>query len=514
MLSRVLSGEEAKRKLVDGVNLVADIAKVTMGAEGKTVFIERSHDLMPHATKDGVTAVHAVYGRDSFEEMGVKIVKQATNKVTKDEGDGSTLCTVLTQALVNKGFEALSDYSHVSLNKEIYDTHKLVISELDKLTKNTDYQNKKYIATISANGDESIGTMIADLYEELGDDVAITVKEGVGKKTTATKLQGLVVERGMALPYFAEDDKQNSLNFLGGVNILVVRGKISDLSQIAEPLRESMNTSKALLLMVDDIEEGVMKTLVEAKLKNGKRLSVTINDSNGRKDESLEDVYLATNAQPLDLRISNPTYRFGEVKEVFSDQNQTILIPESISDKIKGRVSELKELMEDADVFEKAIIQKRVSNLQAAVAEITVGGMTDMEIKERKDRVDDAVLAVKSAIRGGFVAGGGTTLYYISNKLSPKVKTIGGRILLDSIKRPMLQILENAKIEVPKNITYGKGIDVRKRKMVDLFKAGVVDSTRVIKSCLENSISVSTVIFTTEVLILNEDPEYVHNSIL
>ena len=509
-MNRILSGVEAKKKLISGINLVADIAKITMGAEGKTVFIERSHDLMPYATKDGVTAVHAVYGRDSFEEMGVKIVKQATNNVVNQVGDGTSATSVLTQSLVNAGFQALENYSHVTLNKEIDETHKLVVKELEKLSRVTDYENKKHIATISANGDAELGTMIADLYEELGDDLAITVKEGVGKKTTSTKVQGLVVESGIALPYFAEDEKQMSLNFIGGVNVLVVRGKISDLSQISEPLRESMNTSRALLIMADDIEEGVMKVLVEAKLKSGKRISVTINDSNGRKDEYLEDVYLFTDAQPLDLRIDSPTFKFGEVKEVFSDQNKTVFIPEGLNTKIKERVGELKVLAEEADNLEKTHILKRISNLQAAVAEITVGGATDMEIKERKDRVDDAVLAVKSAIKGGFVAGGGTTLFYISDKLKSKVKTVGGRILLETLKRPMLQILENAKIEPPKKIIYGKGIDVRKRKSVDLFKAGVVDSTRVIKSCLENAVSVSTVIFTTDVLILNEDPKYIY----
>ena len=239
-MGRILTGVDAKKKLIDGVNLVADIAKVTMGAEGKTVFIERALDLMPYATKDGVTAVDAVYGMDSFEEMGVKIVKQAAGNVAKKEGDGTTSVSVLTQALVNGGFKALEDYSHVALNKEIHETHTLILKELDKLTRKTNYQNKKYIATISANGDEELGKLIADLYKELGDDVAITVKEGVGKKTVATKVQGLVVERGMALPYFADSDKPNSLNFLGGVNILIVRGKIEDVNQIHAPLSNCM----------------------------------------------------------------------------------------------------------------------------------------------------------------------------------------------------------------------------------------------------------------------------------
>ena len=508
-MRRILTGVDAKKKLIDGVNLVADIAKVTMGAEGKTVFIERALDLMPYATKDGVTAVDAVYGKDSFEEMGVKIVKQAAGNVAKKEGDGTTSVSVLTQALVNGGFKALEDYSHVALNKEIHETHTLILKELDKLTRKTNYQNKKYIATISANGDEELGKLIADLYEELGDDVAITVKEGVGKKTVATKVQGLVVERGMALPYFADSDKPNSLNFLGGVNILIVRGKIEDVNQIHAPLSNCMASGKALLIMADDVDEGVMKVIVKARQAGNARVSVTINNDygNGRKDEALEDICLVTGAKALDLRVSNSEYKFGEVKEVFSDQNQTVLIPEGVNPKIQERVLELKAIAEESDEFEKDFILKRISNLQAAVAEITVGGATDMEIKERKDRVDDSVLAVKSAIRGGFIAGGGTTLFYISDKLKSKVKSVGGKILLEAIKAPMLQILSNAKIEPPKRISYGKGIDVRKRKMVDLFKAGVVDSARVTKSALENAISVSTVIFTTEVLILNEDPK-------
>ena len=335
------------------------------------------------------------------------------------------------------------------------------------------------------------------------------MKEGVGKKTVATKVQGLVVERGMALPYFADSDKPNSLNFLGGVNILIVRGKIEDVNQIHAPLSNCMASGKALLIMADDVDEGVMKVIVKARQAGNARVSVTINNDygNGRKDEALEDICLVTGAKALDLRVSNSDYKFGEVKEVFSDQNQTVLIPEGVNPKIQERVLELKAIAEESDEFEKDFILKRISNLQAAVAEITVGGATDMEIKERKDRVDDSVLAVKSAIRGGFIAGGGTTLFYISDKLKSKVKSVGGKILLEAIKAPMLQILSNAKIEPPKRISYGKGIDVRKRKMVDLFKAGVVDSARVTKSALENAISVSTVIFTTEVLILNEDPK-------
>ena len=501
---RVKNGKEAKQEVINGINHVVYAVASTMGAGGKFVLIEAGMDLMPHPTKDGVTVANSIYGRNSFEEMGVKMVKNAANQTVRDHGDGTTLTSVLTKALVNEGYKFLEGGgSYVQVNKDLDLTAEIVRKEIEKLKQPTTYEYKKHIATISANGDEELGTMIADIYEELGDDVVVTVKEGASDKTTRTITKGFVLDRGWSLPYFANPDS-NVCSFQNGVNVLIVRGRIDVIQQIQKIVEPLIAKGESLVIVTDDIEEVAMRSLVKARTVAGAKICVVISpdQGNGRKDEVLEDLAVSVGAKALDLKSGVNDYKFGRVEEIVISSDKSVFIG---FDANNNRLQELKEKYQTSDELEKKFLQERISNLNASTAEIVVGGRTDLEIKERKDRVDDAVHAVKSALKHGYVAGGGTTMFYVSQKLQNKVKTDGGKILLEALKAPMKQILANAEIVAPEKVTYGKGINVRTRKKEDFFKNGVVDSAGVLIGAMNNALSVAKIVLSTDYLLLSED---------
>jgi chaperonin GroEL len=503
---RVKSGKEARQELINGINEVCDAAKSTMGGEGKIAILEQTMDLAPHPTKDGVTVVDSIYGKNSFEELGVKLIKNAAQKTVRDQGDGTTNTCVLAQKLVNLGAD-LANNSHIKLNNEIKTTVSLVEKELEKLKHPITYEFKKHVATVSANGDRELGELIADLYEELGENVAITVKEGVGTKTKVDKVTGHVLDRGFALPYFADKDK-NTCTLDKNVNVLIIRGQLNNVQQIEKIINPVFSAGSSLLIVTDDIDDKPMETFVKAKQMSGIRVCVVISpdQGNGKKDDILKDLECATGAKALDLRSGDLSCVLGKVDEIVINERNTVFFKKESYPQVDERVAEIQALLEDADELDKHYLLNRIASLKAATAQITVGGASDLEIKEKKDRVDDAVRSVKSAITNGYVAGGGTALFYIAQKLDKKVKSEGGRIVLEAIKAPMLQILENANLEYDgKKLRYGFGYDVVKRKKVNLFKGGIVDSFGVILTALKNATTVATLVFSSNFLILRED---------
>lgn len=503
-------GAEAKEALINGINTVSNAVKTTMGAEGKTVIIENKMGFKPHITKDGVTVAESIHLEDAYEEMGAKLIKEAARRTVDLVGDGTTTATVITQELINKGVEKLdSGVSHVELREGISIGLEDINTALRSLKKNVNDKEVKQIATISANNDEVIGGIIAELYKKIGVEGTVDVQEGITKDTTVDYIEGMSIDRGWSLPHFITDHSTGTA-VLEDTYVLIVDGKINAVTDIAEYVRKAQTEGKGLLIFAEDVDEGVMTMLVKSKMQGTFRISVSMNPDFGvNRTNILEDLAIFTGAKVFSPKFSEKAV-LGHASKAISDKNRTVIICDSQSEDLVERIEVLKSQVENTtDTIDKDKLSKRLSNLRNAVAIVTVGGVTDLEVKEKKDRIDDAVSAVKSALEGGYVAGGGSTLLYIS-KYKMKKKLKGGQkegyeLIKAAIQKPFEQILANAGMDKEKYEArlrvYGQGINVKTRKVENLLEKGVIDSAKVVQVSLENATSVASLVLQTDCLI-------------
>lgn len=496
--------DEAKQSLLKGVNRVADAVVVTAGAEGKLAVIEHQMGLYPHPTKDGVTILNMVFGSNQYEELGAQLLKQAANKTAETTGDGTTQTVILARELINKMFE-VKGYSHVELKRGMHQALEQIQKHISKLKKEVTDKDMEHIATVSANGDKEIGKLIADIYRKVGTDSTIDVKEGVSKDTIVNFVEGIKLERGVALPHFFNEGETCQFD---DALVLIYNANIGAMNDIADYVREAMTTHKPLLIIADDVDQEVMKSLIKTKMGGTARISVAISPEFGENRANvLQDLASALGCEVYTEGL-NKKVTLGLAKKIVADKTQTVILP-SERGLEKERVEFLKAQAENADKLDKPKLLKRISNLKSSVAEILVGGETELEIKEKKDRVDDAVPALRTALKGGYVAGGGATLYYISKKLKYKGKNqgeeVGFNVVKDSITKTLIQILDNAGLEVDNfnlNKSYGFGVDVKKRKVVNMFKEGIIDPALITETALINAVSVTAIALSTDVLIL------------
>ncbi len=498
--------KEVKDYLRVGVNLVNDAAKLTFGREGKLAMIEHQMGLTPRPTKDGVSVINAIESTCEYAEFGVKMLKEASNKTDSEVADGTTTTSILAAALINKGIDDLSLTSHVDIINGMNKAVNQVNKHIDKLKKSVGDKELVQIATISANNDPALGNLIAEVYKRVGLDSTIRVEQGVTDKTVVNYIEGIKSDRGFVVPHFVTNFDKGIVEF-DETLVLLFNGEIKTINDIADQLREVMPTKQPLLIICDDIQEPVLSQLVRFKMEGSAQICVCISPEYGEhRLNALNDLAIALGASVFDPKYPSEI-KLGLANKVVAFKDKTIILP---SQSVDEHVEFLKSKLKDADKFTAEPLKNRISNLNSNIAEIIVGGTSELDIKEKKDRVDDAVGAVRSSMLDGFISGGGSALYHIANNLlKNKLNSgehIGFEIVREAIKKPFIQILENAGLKEENfSITrYGQGVDVKKRKQVNMFTNGIIDSSLVTKTALNNALSVSITALSTDILITNK----------
>jgi len=505
---------EAKQALKEGIEVVASAVKTTMGAEGKTVIIRNKMGFRNHITKDGVTVAESIMQDDDFREMGGQLLKEAARRTVDLVGDGTTTTSVLTEFLVKNALEVLEfapQTSHVEFIEGMNIAFKEVQKNLHKLTKKVGEKEMFQIATISANNDPVIGKVVADTFIKVGNEGTIDIQEGISRDTTTEFIEGMSIERGWSIPHFITEQSTMTVT-LENAKVLIYDGPIKSINDIAPIVRECQANGNSLFIVAEDVDEGVMATLAKSKMQGTLNVSVTLSPDFGlNRTNILEDLAAFTSGEVFSTKTSTAV-KLGLAKKILSDKNRTVFICEGVSEEVEKRATDLKAQIEvAADQFDKAKLTKRLSNLKNTVAIIYVGGVTESEVKEKKDRIEDAVHAVRSSVDGGFVSGGGSTYKHIAefrmkqiNKLTG-AKSLGYNNVVSAIHMPFVQILSNASMNSSAFNTstkrLGFGVNVKTRRVENLLKSGIIDSTKVLEVALENAISVATLVIKTDCLI-------------
>lgn len=513
MTNTIKIGKYAKSALIKGIDTIADAVKTTMGAEGKTVIIRNKMGFAPQITKDGVTVAENIELEDSFEEMGASLIKIAARKTVDMVGDGTTTSIVITQELINLGLTKLEEgFSHVDLREGMKLAVEDVKKEINLLKKEADQDKLFQIATISANNDKAIGDIVAKAYEKVGINGTIEVLEGINEHTTVKYVEGLSMERGWALPPFVTD-QSSMVATLDDALVLIFDGKIESVNDIRNTVSEAQTTGKALLIITEDIDDGIMTMLVKSKLQGTLKILVCMSPDFGTNRKNiLEDIAAYTNAQVFNPKLdSEPT--LGLASRVISDKHRTAIIIEDSSknESLKARINLIEDSIKSGeDKSENDKLVKRLANLKNSVAIISAGGNNPVEVKERYDRIEDSRCAVKSAIEGGYVSGGGSTLLYISKYKMMTHKLTGGKregynIVKRAIQKPFEQILLNANLDFSDFSgginKYGQGVNVKTRRVENLLETGVLDSAKVVEVSLDNANAIATLVLGTDCII-------------
>lgn len=510
-------GQDTKNEILKGVNRVAEAVKKTAGQQGKFALIENNLGLPPHPTKDGVTVLNSIYGSNQYEELGVQLLKQAANKTAEITGDGSTATTILAQALINRLFE--HDYaSHVDLIKGMNVGLEEVNFHLDNFKKSVGDKEMIEIATVSANGDIEIGQKVAEIYKKVGLDSTIEVKEGYSTETEVVYTEGLRLDRGWAFPHFCTDFDKGIAEF-ENCYLLLYNSKINTLADITKPLIKAREDRKAIVIIADDAEEPVVSSLLNMKRKGELQVLMCVSPEYGElREKVLDDLSFVTGASVYSERFKDEIV-LGEVKKFTAYRDKSILVVKD-ENKLTERVDELSKQVEFAEKEVQKRLKNRISNLKSSIVEINVGGITDLEIKEKKDRIDDAVPALRNALEEGYIAGGGATLYHISKIMKSNLKgseLTGYNVLKEAIKEPLKTIIGNAgltlspfvwkenQIKSGKLNEYGIGVNVKTKKVENMFEAGIIDPVKITKTALQNAVSVASTALSTDVLILSKN---------
>lgn len=487
------------KKIIEGINIVCDAVKTTLGAEGGTVIIDGQ--LHPQITADGVTICREIHLEDKLQNMGASLVQEAALKVVKEEGDGTSTTCVVTQALVNGGQDLIDTHhtSHVAIREGVLKAKEDVIEMLYKLSRKTTKADIKRVAKVSSNGDKVISDLIAKAYNSISADGMIEVIGTSNEETTLEINEGLKLDKGWSSPNFITDPVKLT-SVLTNVKILVVDGNIPDDMKLLLPaIKECQETGSSLFIICDEIHNTTLGSLIKNKMSKALMSCVIKNPFYGRgRLEILQDLEAYTGAKMLKVGVDD-SYVLGNAERVVVNENETIV---QRNEQIEG-LEEYISLVKSQE--DNELKQKRLSNLSSNLATIFVGSPTPSEMSELKDRCDDAVLAVKSALSSGVNAGGGSTLYYISKQLKSTDK--GYNLLLKAIQAPYEQILKNAGINktffkpLPKIKTYGEVYNVRTKKIEGMEVNGILDSTKVLKTVLESSVSVALLVLSTKATI-------------
>ncbi|MDI7775307.1 chaperonin GroEL [Asticcacaulis sp. EMRT-3] len=515
---QVLFGSDAREKMLRGVNILANAVKVTLGPKGRNVVLEKSFGA-PRSTKDGVSVAKEIELEDKFENMGAQMIREVASKTNDKAGDGTTTATVLAQAIVQEGLKAVAaGMNPMDLKRGIDKAVSVVVEQIKSASKKVTTNGEiAQVGTISANGDVEVGEMIAKAMEKVGNEGVITVEEAKTAETELDVVEGMQFDRGYLSPYFITNpDKMEAV--LEDPYILVFDKKISSLQPMLPILEAVVQSGRPLLIIAEDVEGEALATLVVNRLRGGLRVAAVKAPGFGdRRKAMLEDIAVLTKGEVIseDLGIKLETVSLdmlGRAKKVtITKENTTIVDGSGEKADIEARVAQIKKQIEETTSdYDKEKLQERLAKLAGGVAVIRVGGSTEVEVKEKKDRVDDALNATRAAVEEGIVPGGGTALLKASLALKGLEginadQTAGIAIVRKAIQAPLRQIAENAGVEgsvvvnaILANDSATYGFNAQTEKYVDLVADGVIDPAKVVRTALQDAASVAGILITTE----------------
>ena len=514
-------GADAREKMLRGVDILADAVQVTLGPKGRNVVIDKSFGA-PRSTKDGVTVAKEIELADKFENMGAQMVREVASKTNDIAGDGTTTATVLARAIVREGAKSVATgMNPMDLKRGIEKAVEAVVADLKKRSKKVKSNEEiGQVGTISANGDKTVGQMIAQAMQKVGNEGVITVEEAKSLATELDVVEGMQFDRGYISPYFITNPDKMVAE-LNDALILIHEKKLTSLQPMLPVLEAVVQSGRPLLIIAEEIEGEALATLVVNKLRGGLKVAAVKAPGFGdRRKAMLEDIAVVTGGQVIseDLGIKLENVKLdmlGKAKTVKIDKdNTTIIDGGGKKADILSRVAQIKtQIEETTSDYDKEKLQERLAKLAGGVAVIRVGGATEVEVKERKDRVDDALNATKAAVEEGIVPGGGIALLYAAKALKDLTgdnddQTQGIAIVRRAIQYPIRIIVQNAgqeasiivgKLLEQKSNTYG--YDAQGEKYVDCIEAGIVDPTKVVRVALQNAASVAGLLITTEAMI-------------
>jgi chaperonin GroEL len=511
----------AREKLKAGVDALANAVKVTLGPKGRNVVIDKKFGA-PHVTKDGVSVAKEIELKDAIENMGAQMLKEVASKTADIAGDGTTTATVLAQAIVGTGLKNVASGANpMDLKRGMDKAVAAVVASLKEISKEVGSDNNKIkqVATISANNDESVGTLIADAMAKVGIEGVITVEEAKGTETEVKTVEGMQFDRGYLSPYFVTNAEAMEAE-LENAYILIYDKKISNMKELLPVLEKTVQTGKPLLIIAEDVDGEALATLVVNKMRGALRIAAVKAPGFGdRRKAMLQDIAILTGgtviSEEMGLKLDATALEdLGRAEKITIDKdNTTIVNGAGSSEAIQARVSEIKAQIEKTTSdYDREKLQERLAKLAGGVAVLYVGAATEVEMKEKKDRVDDALHATRAAVAEGIVPGGGTALIRASAALEGlkgdnEDETTGVAIIKRAIEEPLRQIVANAGGEgavIVQKVREGKddfGYNARTEKFENLLSSGVIDPTKVVRVALENASSIAGMLLTTECVI-------------
>ena len=514
-------GADARNRMLRGVDVLADAVKVTLGPKGRNVVLDKSFGA-PRTTKDGVTVAKEIELGDKFENMGAQMVREVASKTNDIAGDGTTTATVLAQAIVREGSKAVAaGMNPMDLRRGIDAAVEAVVADLGKRSKKvTTNEEVAQVGTISSNGDTEIGGMIASAMQKVGNEGVITVEEAKSLATELDVVEGMQFDRGYLSPYFITDaDKMQVV--LEDPYILLHEKKLSGLQPMLPLLEAVVQSSRPLLIIAEDVEGEALATLVVNKLRGGLKVAAVKAPGFGdRRKAMLEDMAILTGGQvvseDLGIKLENVTVdMLGKAKKIVITKEETTVVDGAGKKKeIEGRCAQIRQQIEETTSdYDKEKLQERLAKLAGGVAVIRVGGATEIEVKERKDRVEDAMHATRAAVEEGILPGGGVALLYSAKALdglqpANDDQRVGIDIVRRALQAPVRQIAENAGEDgavvagkLTDKVERNRGFDAQSGRYVDMLKAGIIDPTKVVRTALQDAASVAAVLVTTEAMV-------------
>ncbi|MDP3802764.1 chaperonin GroEL [Brevundimonas sp.] len=515
---QVMFSTDAREKMLRGVNVLANAVKVTLGPKGRNVVIQKSFGA-PRSTKDGVSVAKEIELEDAFENMGAQMIREVASKTNDKAGDGTTTATVLAQSIVQEGLKAVAaGMNPMDLKRGIDKAVTAVLADIKASSRKVSANSEiAQVGTISANGDQEVGDMIAKAMEKVGNEGVITVEEAKTAETELDVVEGMQFDRGYLSPYFITNADKMEVQ-LEEPLIMLHEKKLSSLQSMLPILEAVVQSGRPLLIIAEDIEGEALATLVVNKLRGGLRVAAVKAPGFGdRRKSMLEDIAVLTGGQviseDLGIKLENVTLdMLGKAKKVTITKDDTTIV-DGVGEKdaIEARIGQIKKQIEDTTSdYDKEKLQERLAKLAGGVAVIRVGGSTEVEVKEKKDRVDDALNATRAAVEEGIVPGGGIALLKATKALEGLKgdnadQTAGIAIIRRAIQAPIRQIVENAGVEgsivvgkVLENPSATYGFNAQTEEYVDMIQAGVIDPAKVVRTALQDAASVAGILITTE----------------
>src|SRR5271167_4852386 len=517
----IKQGADARERMLHGIDILTNAVRVTLGPKGRNVVLDKSYGA-PRITKDGVTVAKEIELEDKFENMGAQMVRQVASKTSDIAGDGTTTATVLTASMIKEGLKLVAaGMNPMDLKRGIDMAVTAVVKDIQRRAKKVQSSEEiAQVGTISANGDKTIGKMIADAMKRVGNEGVITVEEAKTAETELDVVEGMQFDRGYLSPYFITN-AEKMVAELEEAFILIHEKKLTSLQALLPILEAVVQAGKPLLIVAEDIEGEALATLVVNKLRGGLKVAAVKAPGFGdRRKAMLEDIAVLTAgtmiAEDLGIKLENVTLQMlGKAKRVrIEKENTTIIDGGGKKSDIEGRISQIKaQIEETTSDYDKEKLQERLAKLAGGVAIIRVGGSTEVEVKEKKDRVDDAMNATKAAVEEGIVPGGGVALLRAKNAVAKLTSDnadvqAGINIVLRALEAPIRQIAENSGVEgsivvgkVLENKSQTFGFDAQTEQYVDMLNAGIVDPAKVVRVALQDAASIAGLMITTEAMV-------------